>query len=61
MPWTHAVVSDGLGSDLALTFDVKGLPTKVLVGPDGEILAAGTGDELTGEQLGAKLREAFSK
>jgi thiol-disulfide isomerase/thioredoxin len=61
MPWTHAFVSDGLSSDLALTFDVKGLPTKVLVGRDGDILAAGTGDELTGEQLGAKLREAFSK
>ncbi|NOX36972.1 MAG: redoxin domain-containing protein [Calditrichaeota bacterium] len=49
MPWLHAFVEGGFNSELARTFEVRGIPKPLLVGPDGTILA--TELELRGEQL----------
>ncbi len=39
MPWKHVFVKGGFRSSLAKTFEVEGIPSPILVGPDGTILA----------------------
>jgi len=53
MPWLHAFVEGGFNSELALTFEVQGIPKPVLVNPQGEIVAVGTA--LRGDQLSKTL------
>lgn len=40
MPWLNTFVDDGFGSRLMQDFEAKGLPKLILVGPDGNIIAA---------------------
>ncbi|WP_169577879.1 TlpA family protein disulfide reductase [Salisaeta longa] len=49
-PWPHAFVPEGLQSDLMARFQVDGVPTLVLVAPDGTIVSTER-DALTGEAL----------
>ncbi len=49
MPWKHGFVEKGFQSDLAKSFEVRGIPEPVLIGPDGTILA--TEPETRGEDL----------
>ncbi len=59
MPWLHAFVEDGFGSELAKTFQVYGIPKPVLVGKDGTILA--TYRDLHGEKLDETLAGVFGR
>ncbi|MEM7244150.1 MAG: redoxin domain-containing protein [Acidobacteriota bacterium] len=57
--WTQ--VFEGVGkndSKLAQAFEVKGIPFMVLVGEEGQVLAAG--DELRGEKMAATLDRVMS-
>lgn len=52
MPWLHAFVPGGFENPVAKTFGVLGIPTVLLVGSDGEILAT---SGLRGEALDGTL------
>ncbi|MDA2929462.1 hypothetical protein MYX84_05870 [Acidobacteria bacterium AH-259-O06] len=42
MPWLHAIDPEqGFDSQIVKDLEVYGIPTAVLVGPNGKILAAG--------------------
>jgi thiol-disulfide isomerase/thioredoxin len=49
MPWLHTFVEKGFESDLAKTFEVRGIPKPILVDANGIIAA--TDSELRGENL----------
>ncbi len=59
MPWKHAFVEKGFSDGVVKTFEVMGIPTPVLVGPDGTIVA--TEPETRGDQLIATLDGLYSK
>ena len=51
LPWMNLRDMKGWNKEVADLFDVKGVPTNYLVGPDGTIIAR----DLRGEALGQKL------
>lgn len=59
MPWTHAVPDEATHKQLTKLFGIVGIPTMVLVGPEGTILASsprldgGSLGEIAGIHLGA--------
>ncbi len=55
MPWKHGFIEEGFKSDLAKSFEVKGIPEPVLIGPDGKILA--TEPDTRGEELAKTLEK----
>ena len=57
MPWRHAFVKDGFRSELAKTFEVRGIPEPILVGPDGRIIAVEP--QTRGKQLIATISQAM--
>jgi thiol-disulfide isomerase/thioredoxin len=57
MPWKHAYLEEGFGSDVADVFDVVSIPKPILVGPDGTILAAGK--DLRDDKLLPTLARVF--
>lgn len=59
MPWLHAFVQDGFGSELAKTFQVYGIPKPVLVGREGKILA--TFRDLSREKLDETLARVLGR
>ncbi|MFH6991620.1 redoxin domain-containing protein [Flavobacterium sp. FlaQc-48] len=67
-PWEKAIQKDGLlwsqvsdlkgwKNEVALLYGVQSVPTNVLIGPDGKIIAK----NLRGEELQSKIKEIFSK
>ena len=50
MPWAHAVPDEATHKQLSELFGIVGIPTMVLVGPDGVILASSP--RLDGGNLG---------
>lgn len=55
MPWKHAFVEGGFGSEIADQFEVAGIPKPILIGPGGQIVA--TESKLRGETLLETLDE----
>lgn len=53
--WTQAMVEMGFKSDLAERYDVRGIPTILLIGPDGRIAAI----KLFGKQIGKAVEGAL--
>jgi thiol-disulfide isomerase/thioredoxin len=50
MPWSHVVADEATHKQLSESFGIVGIPTMVLVGPDGTILASSP--RLDGSTLG---------
>jgi thiol-disulfide isomerase/thioredoxin len=59
MNWLHGVADKGLSGELASSFDITGLPTTLLVGPDLTILASGF--ELRGSALMTTITNTLSE
>lgn len=57
MPWLHAFLDNGFGSEIAKRFFVTGIPEAVLISERGEIIASG--GELRGEGLWKALEKHF--
>lgn len=57
MPWLHSFVDGGFGSELAASFEVKGIPKPILVNKDGTILAVDA--PLRGKNLFLTLEKIF--
>ncbi len=55
MPWRHAFPQGKLAEELNNTFQVRGIPHVLLIGPDGKILE--TVENLRGEKLEETLRK----
>ncbi len=55
MPWRHAFPQGELAKALNATFQVRGIPHVLLVGPDGKILA--TTEDLRGDKLDQTLEK----
>jgi hypothetical protein len=53
LPWINLRDMKGWNKEVSDIFDVKGVPTNYLVGPDGKIIAR----DLRGEALEQKLSE----
>ena len=45
MPWPVAHVEGGMEGELATRFQIYGLPTPILIGPDGTVIARGPGSK----------------
>ena len=58
MPWAHAYLEKGFGNPIVKMFEVNGIPTPILVGPDGTIVA--TAPATRGEQLMATLDALYA-
>ncbi len=54
MPWKHAFLEGGFKNNLAKDFEVSGIPSPILVAPDGTIAAMG--QDLRGETLATTLK-----
>ncbi len=59
MPWRHAFMEKGFKNPVVESFEVVGIPTPVLIGPDGTIVA--TEPVTRGEQLIAILDGLYTK
>lgn len=56
LTWQHVLIGTG-DQDFAALLDVRGYPTKILVGPDGKILYRGTGSgEESFDQMKALIK-----
>jgi hypothetical protein len=55
MPWAHAMPDEATHAELNRRFGITGIPTMVLVGPDGTILAAAP--RLSGDNLATVTEE----
>ncbi|HEX8021383.1 TlpA disulfide reductase family protein [Mucilaginibacter sp.] len=55
MPWTQVCNLKGWKNELVLYYGILGVPTTLLIGPDGKIVAK----DLRGERLNAKLDKIF--
>ncbi|MFB6249483.1 MAG: TlpA family protein disulfide reductase [Salinibacter sp.] len=60
MPWKHALVPKGsdLQERIRSRFDISGLPTAILVGPDGQILQVSRGVG-SGKETAQAIRKAL--
>jgi thiol-disulfide isomerase/thioredoxin len=67
-PWEKAIQKDGLlwsqvsdlrgwKNEVAILYGIESVPTNLLIGPDGKIIAK----NLRGEELQSKIKEIFSK
>ena len=56
LTWTHVSDLKGWSSAAAVTYSVRSIPTNILVGPDGKIIAR----NLRGEQLSEMLTQIFA-
>lgn len=59
MNWLHGVADKGFSGEFADSFDITGLPTTILVGPDLTILASGF--ELRGNALMTTITNALNE
>jgi thiol-disulfide isomerase/thioredoxin len=59
MPWLHAFVEDGFGSEISETFQIFGIPRAILIGEGGTIVA--TQGDLRGEKLDETLARIFGR
>ena len=57
LAWTQAVVEKGFKSDLAELYDIRSIPTILLVGPDGKIVAT----KLHGKRIVETVEAALKK
>lgn len=57
MPWQHAFIDDARADDITATFDITALPSTILVGADGRILAVG--ESARGRALSDELARRF--
>ena len=55
LTWVHLSDLKGWKSDAAATYNIRSIPSSVLVDPDGTIIAI----DLAGEKLGAKLKAVY--
>ncbi len=55
MPWTQVSDLKGWKNDVSTYYGIQGIPSNLLVGPDGKIIAK----DLRGESLNEKLAEMF--
>jgi len=55
MPWLHAFAEDMFSDEVAMQFEVSGIPKPVLIDPEGVIVA--TGLELRGDRLEETLAQ----
>jgi thiol-disulfide isomerase/thioredoxin len=55
MPWLHAFAPGGFDNRQVRALEILGVPTSLLIGPDGKILAV----DVRGEHLVAQVREAL--
>lgn len=57
MPWTQISALKGFENEAAKIYDIQGIPSSLLINPEGEIIAY----DLRGENLEKKLAEIFKK
>lgn len=55
LDWRHLSDLNGWSSAAAAIYNIRSIPSSILVGPDGRIAAV----DLRGEQLGKKLRQIY--
>jgi len=59
MPWKHAILEGDFKDSITKTFEVSGIPSPILVAPDGTIAALG--HDLRGETLATTLERSLGK
>lgn len=57
MPWTQISALKGFENEAAKIYNIQGIPSSLLINPDGEIIAY----DLRGENLEKKLADIFKK
>lgn len=59
MPWSQGTDLKGIGSGVALSYQVSAIPLYILISPDGFIIAKSLGGDIT--TIEPKLKEIFNK